>query len=92
MTALHLITRLSLGGPAQNTIDSVVAMDRAGFARIRVTNSPLSGPDHSAGRGTARWAAVASVVSGVAIGGTALTAGRLLLSPSILAFAEREGG
>jgi len=34
MTALHLITRLSLGGPAQNTIDSVVAMDRAGWKSI----------------------------------------------------------
>ncbi len=34
MTALHLITRLSLGGPSVNTIDSVVAMDRAGWKTI----------------------------------------------------------
>ncbi len=34
MTALHLITRLSLGGPSQNTIDSVVALDGAGWRTI----------------------------------------------------------
>ncbi len=34
MTALHLTTRLSLGGPSLNTIDSVVALDRAGWRTI----------------------------------------------------------
>lgn len=34
MTALHLITRLSLGGSARNTIDSVVALERAGWRTI----------------------------------------------------------
>lgn len=39
MTALHLITRLSLGGPSLNTIDSVVAMDRAGWRTILAAGS-----------------------------------------------------
>ena len=34
MTALHLTTRLSLGGPSLNTIDSVVTLDRAGWRTI----------------------------------------------------------
>ncbi len=34
MTALHLITRLTLGGSARNTIDSVVALDRAGWRTL----------------------------------------------------------
>lgn len=34
MTALHLITRLSLGGPSLNTIDSVLAQARAGWRTI----------------------------------------------------------
>ena len=34
MTMLHLITRLSLGGPARNTIDSVLALERAGWRTI----------------------------------------------------------
>jgi glycosyltransferase involved in cell wall biosynthesis len=33
-TALHFVTRLSLGGPSLNTIDSVAAMDRAGWRTI----------------------------------------------------------
>lgn len=39
MTVLHLITRLSLGGSAQNTIDSVVALDRAGCRTILAAGS-----------------------------------------------------
>ncbi len=39
MNALHLITRLSLGGPSLNTIDSVVAMDRAGWKTILAAGS-----------------------------------------------------
>ena len=39
MTALHLITRLSLGGPSLNTIDSVVALDRAGWRTILAAGS-----------------------------------------------------
>lgn len=39
MTALHLITRLSLGGPSLNTIDSVVALDRAGWRTILAVGS-----------------------------------------------------
>ncbi|MBI4589254.1 MAG: glycosyltransferase family 4 protein [Candidatus Rokubacteria bacterium] len=39
MTALHVITRLSLGGSAQNTIDSVVALDRAGWRTILAAGS-----------------------------------------------------
>ena len=39
MTALHLITRLSLGGPSLNTIDSVVAQDRAGWRTILAAGS-----------------------------------------------------
>ncbi len=38
-TALHLITRLSLGGPSLNTIDSVVALDRAGWRTILAAGS-----------------------------------------------------
>ena len=34
MNALHLITRLSLGGPSLNTIDSVLAQARAGWRTI----------------------------------------------------------
>jgi glycosyltransferase involved in cell wall biosynthesis len=37
MTAVHLITRLSLGGPARNTIDSVLAMERAGWRTLLAT-------------------------------------------------------
>jgi glycosyltransferase involved in cell wall biosynthesis len=39
MTALHLITRLSLGGPSLNTIDSVLALDRAGWRTILAVGS-----------------------------------------------------
>jgi len=39
MTALHLITRLSLGGPSLNTIDSVVTLDRAGWRTILAAGS-----------------------------------------------------
>jgi len=39
MTALHLVTRLSLGGPSKNTIDSVVALDRAGWRTLLVAGS-----------------------------------------------------
>jgi len=39
MTALHLITRLSLGGPSLNTIDSVLAQARAGWRTILATGS-----------------------------------------------------
>lgn len=39
MTALHLITRLSLGGPSLNTIDSVVALERAGWPTILAAGS-----------------------------------------------------
>lgn len=38
-TALHLITRLSLGGPSRNTIDSVVALQRAGWPTILAAGS-----------------------------------------------------
>lgn len=34
MMALHLITRLTLGGSSQNTIDSVVALERVGVRTI----------------------------------------------------------
>lgn len=39
MTALHLITRLSLGGPSLNTIDSVLVLDRAGWRTILAVGS-----------------------------------------------------
>jgi len=39
MTALHLITRLSLGGPSLNTIDSVLAQARAGWRTILAAGS-----------------------------------------------------
>ena len=39
MTALHLTTRLSLGGPSLNTIDSVVALDRTGWRTILAAGS-----------------------------------------------------
>ncbi len=54
MTALHLITRLSLGGSAQNTIDSVVALERAGWRTILAAGSvgaEFSVVDHARSRG-----------------------------------------
>lgn len=68
---------------------------RTGYARIRITNAPLSGPDRPSGNGTAGRTILAGLTAlgRVAVGASsALTAGRLLLSPSLLAFAQREAG
>lgn len=61
-------------------------LERAGYARIRVTNAPLSGPKQRSGCG-AVWRTVARAAVGA---GAVLTGERFLLSPSLLALAERE--
>jgi SAM-dependent methyltransferase len=68
-------------------------LGRAGYTRIRITNAPLSGPDRSSGGGPALRTILAGLTAlgRVAVGAAAaLTADCLLLSPSLLAFAERE--
>lgn len=45
MTLLHVITRLSLGGSARNTIDSVAAAARAGYRTILATGPSTDEPD-----------------------------------------------
>lgn len=70
-------------------------LERASFGRVRITNAPLSGPEYASGDeavGRTVVTALAAVARVTLGAGAALTAGRLLLSPSLLAFAEREVG
>jgi SAM-dependent methyltransferase len=68
-------------------------LERSGFSRVRVCNAPISGSEWSVPRSAAGRVALACMAAlaraGAALG-AALTGGRILSSPSLLAYAERE--
>jgi SAM-dependent methyltransferase len=89
LSSLVIFHPVSLNAKAIRTL-----LERTGFARIRVTTAPLSGPDRTSGGEPAGRIILAGLTAlgRIVVGaGAAFTADRLLLSPSLLAFAEREG-
>jgi SAM-dependent methyltransferase len=68
-------------------------LERNGFRRVRVRNAPLSGSEWSVpgnARGRVALACMAAAARAGATLGTALTGGRIVWAPSLLAYAERE--